>query len=475
MGSVYKRRGSGSWIISWFDETGRRRDKSSKTTDHSAATRILSKIQADVELRKQGVIDVRLERLAQEAAKPISGHLDAYSEHQRGKSGLRHTDDTRTLIDAIVAHQGWQKLSDVDADGTIRFVAYLRSEGRSPRTIQKYLTAVKAFITWCSRNGRLSHNVLASVTKPNPETDRRIVRRYLGQDEFEWLDTVTRSSQTLYGLTGRERAVLYRFAIETGLRASELRSVTRGKLHLKEQPAFVLVAGASTKNKKQARQYFSTDLAQELSELVTKKLAGATVWALPSKFRLASMLHADMRAAREKWVETFPSGQERIEASESDFLTVTNSENEKLDFHSLRHTTASWLIAAGVNPKEVQTVMRHADIRMTMDRYGHLFEGSESQAVGKLSGMFRSQQAMKATGTDQPQQLPQQSGCNSVHPSASNHSKSQQLISKALAQKTDENSAESEDLAAKTAVKLTVARAGIEPATHGFSIRCSTN
>jgi hypothetical protein len=54
------------------------------------------------------------------------------------------------------------------------------------------------------------------------------------------------------------------------------------------------------------------------------------------------------------------------------------------------HTYASSMIAAGVNPKALQTVMRHANISITLDRYGHLKPGSEEQAAERARHCARS-------------------------------------------------------------------------------------
>jgi integrase len=61
--------------------------------------------------------------------------------------------------------------------------------------------------------------------------------------------------------------------------------------------------------------------------------------------------------------------------------------SEGYGFHALRHAAASLFIAhLGWTPKRVQTVMGHASIQMTYDRYGHLFEDRESdrEAMKKL-------------------------------------------------------------------------------------------
>ena len=51
-----------------------------------------------------------------------------------------------------------------------------------------------------------------------------------------------------------------------------------------------------------------------------------------------------------------------------------------LTFHECRHTFASLLIDAGVNPKATQEFMGHATIEETFSRYGHLMPGARDQA-----------------------------------------------------------------------------------------------
>ncbi len=73
------------------------------------------------------------------------------------------------------------------------------------------------------------------------------------------------------------------------------------------------------------------------------------------------------------------------------------------DFHALRHTTGSLLVASGAHPKVVQSIMRHSDINLTMGRYTHIFRGQESKAVAKLPDLSLSskkKQTTTATGTD---------------------------------------------------------------------------
>jgi integrase len=57
---------------------------------------------------------------------------------------------------------------------------------------------------------------------------------------------------------------------------------------------------------------------------------------------------------------------------------------EPITLHECRHTFASLMIAAGVNAKALSVYMGHANIGITMDRYGHLMPGNEDEAAGML-------------------------------------------------------------------------------------------
>ncbi len=54
-------------------------------------------------------------------------------------------------------------------------------------------------------------------------------------------------------------------------------------------------------------------------------------------------------------------------------------------FHDTRHTTASLLIMFGANPAAVQRILRHSDIRVTMDLYAHLAPNYLRDEINRLS------------------------------------------------------------------------------------------
>lgn len=205
-----------------------------------------------------------------------------------------------------------------------------------------------------------------------------------------------------YAMPAAERVLLYATAIQTGLRSSELRSLTRGRLSLEGEQPYITCKAGSTKNSKHARQYIQPELAAEFRQHIATKAPGARVFAMPPKEDVAAMLRSDLADARRAWLKTGrsdPKGSARRQ--ESDFLEPVNHESECLDFHSLRHTCGAWLAKAGAHPKAVQSVMRHSTITLTMDTYGHLFPGQEAETISRFPNMLSEEpEAMRATGTD---------------------------------------------------------------------------
>ena len=64
-----------------------------------------------------------------------------------------------------------------------------------------------------------------------------------------------------------------------------------------------------------------------------------------------------------------------------------------ITLHECRHTFASLMIAAGVNAKALSTYMGHANISITLDRYGHLFPGAEHEAAAMLDALLATAQS----------------------------------------------------------------------------------
>lgn len=65
---------------------------------------------------------------------------------------------------------------------------------------------------------------------------------------------------------------------------------------------------------------------------------------------------------------------------------VAAAKLEDVNFHTLRHTFASWAVMRGVSLKELQELLGHASLTMTM-RYAHLAPERLRTAVTRLEGL----------------------------------------------------------------------------------------
>ncbi len=392
-------------MISWFDHTGAQRHRSSRTTDKRVAERIAAKLEADAALRRDGVIDARAEEQQRQRDLPIKKHLtDFESKMVAEQRTEKHIAGTLRMIRSLAEAQELIVLADITADHVNRYAEKMKGQGRSARTIQSHLTAIKSFTRWLALDGKLTPDPLARVKKPNPKTDRRLERRMLLPEEFNWLVSVTEYEPERYGMTGHERALLYIFAVQTGLRSSEIRAVRRSQLYLDGDAPNVVCRAGSTKNRKEACQYLQPSLAAALADDLRQKAPSAAVFHLPANYEMARMLREDLAAARREWIgQARHDPEEHRRREQTDFLADASHDGERVDFHALRHTTGAWASMAGAHPKEVQTLMRHSTIMVTMDVYGHLFPGQAASTVRRMPEMMMSRRdGLRATGTDGP-------------------------------------------------------------------------
>lgn len=177
-------------------------------------------------------------------------------------------------------------------------------------------------------------------------------------------------------MTGHELYLLYRLAVETGLRVNEIRTLKVSSFDLKEFT--VTVNAGYSKRKREDMLPLRSELAELLKEFFKNKMPGTK--AFGGSYRqltdkTALMFRTDLVATEVKDTD----GNIIIKA-----IPYLDDAGRYADFHSLRHTTSSFLAAAGTHPKVAQSLMRHSDINLTMSRYTHIFREQESDAVAKL-------------------------------------------------------------------------------------------
>ena len=88
-----------------------------------------------------------------------------------------------------------------------------------------------------------------------------------------------------------------------------------------------------------------------------------------------------------EWV--FPSAERTLldaaNVRRSFSLSLKKAGLRQMRFHDLRHTFASWLIAAGESLPYVRDQLGHHSIGITVDTYGHLIPGANRGAVNRLA------------------------------------------------------------------------------------------
>ncbi len=266
------------------------------------------------------------------------------------------------------------------------FLATLRGQGLSVQTANFHLQAVKQFARWMVQDGRARESPIAHVKGGNVNVDRRHGRRAFGEVEFRRILETIRTGPTRFGITGPQRALLYRLAVETGFRAAEIRSLVARSFDLGGDPPTVTVAAAYSKRRRVDTQPILPTLASEVGNLLGDLPSDAPLFDLPRPDHVVKMFRADLQDTG---------------------IEYRDEDGRLLDFHALRHTFISNLIRGGVDPKVAQSLARHSTITLTMDRYSHTVMGQQAQALRALPDLSENglETSQRATGTDDAQVL----------------------------------------------------------------------
>src|SRR5262249_25183478 len=131
------------------------------------------------------------------------------------------------------------------------FFADLRNEGLSVQTSNHYLRAIKQFTRWLVKDRRAGDDALAHIAMRNLSVDRRHDRRPLSDLELAALIRSAKSGRIVRKLCGPDRAMLYLVAAYTGLRASELASLTPESFDLISKQPTVTVQAAYSKHRRE--------------------------------------------------------------------------------------------------------------------------------------------------------------------------------------------------------------------------------
>lgn len=346
MGKLYRR--DGRWGIDYVDAHGQRVRKV-VAGDRSVAAVFLSEAMKAVEKQKAGVLQAD----PREGKKLFEVQVNAYlAELKRlGRDDMYRYTVGKHLKGAAEA-QGWVRLTDPTPQSISARLAHLANAGRSPKTVNAHRADLSVFFAWCVRTGRLEANPCAAVPKSAVRADKK--RRALSPAEI----------RDLLEAAPPERSICYLFLVYTGLRRSEAAQIKWAHLHLDGLNAYI-----------------------ELPPTITKSGHAEAVPLVPE---LAAALreHRGDASDRDPVFAEIPSMPDFRDDLADAGIEEVDARGRKVVLHSLRHSLATMLAAAGVPMPVAQRVMRHRDIKLTAEVYtdeGLLPLHAAMQALPSLS------------------------------------------------------------------------------------------
>ena len=251
---------------------------------------------------------------------------------------------------------GHERLRELTLPQLQRFVDRLAGEGLGAATITATITPLRAIYRRARQLGEVSTNPTAGVSVP--AVNRRQTR----------FATAPQLEAMLAQLDSAKDRALWATALYAGLRRGELMALHREEVDLATGVIHV------------ERGWDDCE-----GEVLPKSKQGRRKVPIPA-------------ALRDRLVEYLMDGPEsgRIFVGVRDGYARGRAAAEAAGvepptLHECRHGYASLMIAAGVNVKALSTFMGHANIRITLDQYGHLLPGAEDEAAALLDAFLARQ------------------------------------------------------------------------------------
>ncbi len=329
----------------------------------------------------------------------MNQHIDDYKVSMKSKGDTAlHIKREVAKITKVFDYCNFCKLSDITLDRVQRYLNSRIEEGRRARTVNSDLVAMKTFCNWAVYVERMAENPLVRLRKLKISGE---CRRALTHDEYMTFLAATETGGDFRCMSGKDWALLFRLAAETGYRWNELRSLVRAQFHdLESETPSVSIKGEDTKNDRDHIQPLTRDTALLLRDHLALKLPAAKAFDMPASDCGAKVVRHYLRLAGIEYVD---------------------SRGLKFDFHALRGQLASTLARSGVSPTIAHKVMRHSDINMTLKYYTHLSLEDSREAINKLPEVNIAADSQLKTGT-----------CDAADPSLESHENFCRISAKSL-------------------------------------------
>jgi integrase len=369
------RQESSTYFAKYRDHDGTVRVVPTGCRDESAARQVLADLERQAERVRAGVATTQELAVAERMSVPIEQHIAEYTSTLTGSACYRENADR--YLRRLAADCRWTRLADLRRSDLERWLADQARQGRGARSRNAFRETIIAFCNWCVRDGRLTVNPFDRLPKANTDADPRRRRRALTEAEIGRLLEVARTRPVLEAqtvrrgvrrgqavaklsdahrraleATGRFRALVYRTLLLTGLRKGELARLTVADLHLAAAVPFIQLPAKITKNGEEDFVPVRADLVAELKGWLVERFGPGDP---PPEGRLFDIPADILRVFdRDLKAAGIPKRDER---------------GRTLDLHALRTTFGTLLSKSGVAPRVAQRLMRHSDIRLTMQTY----------------------------------------------------------------------------------------------------------
>ena len=416
-GTLFQRVDGGPWMAAWYDYAGKRRERSTRTTDRRAAERILTKHVADSALRREGVIDVRQDRFATENRTPLAKHVADYIAHcRRAEQADKHVLEKVRHLDRMLAGTGATRISELTADALERHLHGMAEAHLSARTVNFARQIAVAFMAWAKRTGRMAANPLVVVPKLDERKDRRLIRRPLTDEEIANLMAVADDAG---------RKAWYMAAAMAGLRKGDLQRLKWADIDFKAGTITVTDGKAQRTDVIHMHEQLAEELLQLRNECPALPLARVFPHTVTNMTRQKDFLRAGLahrQVVTDANGEPVMIGRGKWRHARTRIVTE-DAEGRVIDLHALRTTLGTNLARAGVAPQVAMQIMRHSDYKTTLKHYTVLGLQDTAKAIDRLP-RIEGPQREAATGTmgaeaqQYPQQYPQQLGRESTPNSA---------------------------------------------------------
>ncbi len=285
------------------------------------------------------------------AGKLLADHIKDFTDSIRAAGAKdKYTRYVQRTLTNTFNACGFDAIEDIDAHAVYKHLGDTRGiDGIGQSTFNSYLGFVKQFYRWLVEEKRAKANPLQHL-RTVTQTEKRHQRRALTLDQQYRLIEVTVNESEHSNMTGHVRALLYRTALQTGLRANELRSLTVSSFDFTERS--ITLTEAQTKNDKYAVVTMPQALSDDMQAYLSGKMPNVQVFRI--RTAPALMIKKDLAAASIEY----------------------KTDEGYADFHALRHTFGTNLYLAGVHPADAMILMRHSSITLTMNLYTHTTRAS---------------------------------------------------------------------------------------------------